>query len=325
MKVKCPKCGTGKARRSCPRNDNVEICSECCANIRDEDCGDCVHYAAVRQYEDSRNLSSGLPAGHFLMEINPEVQESVNKALDLLQRGWTARARAILTGLVHDHPRNHDVTFGIGVLHAVDEKHQEAIEWFDKAIAIYPYSVEAHYNKAVAFQKMLDLPNCVKSYQKVIEIGGPNDPEVAQARSIVAGFSATILENEGIKLELYLKSGELFSQAFGLMEAGDWQGALDGFRASSAINDRNAPCHGNMGLCHAYLGQKSLALSELDRALEIDPDYEPARSNREVASRMEEGRPLSDSTFKTINYGLEDYVDGGNALPGISSPARSPS
>ena len=151
----------------------------------------------------------------------------------------------------------------------------------------------------------MDLPNCVRSYQKVVAIGDPNDPEVAKARSFISEISAGILKSEGIKLEAYLKSGDLFNQAFELMEGGDWQGALDGFRASAAINDRNAPCHGNMGLCHAHLGEKALALAELDRALEIDPDYQPARSNREVVDQMEEGSPLANTTFQRINYALD--------------------
>ena len=82
MKTKCPKCGIGKARRHCAREGNAEICSECCASIRDEDCGGCVHYAAARQYEDKRQLSTTLADGHFMMEVNDEVQETVNTALE---------------------------------------------------------------------------------------------------------------------------------------------------------------------------------------------------------------------------------------------------
>ena len=128
----------------------MEICSECCASIRDEECGDCVYYAPARNYEKSRVISSGLPDGHFLIEINPELEKSVNKALDQAQRGNIQKAMTALTGLLHDHPRSHLVAFGIGCVHAIQGKHEESIKWFDKAIAIYPYLVEAHYNKAAA-------------------------------------------------------------------------------------------------------------------------------------------------------------------------------
>ncbi len=307
MKSKCPKCGIGKARRNCPREGNVQICSECCASIRDSDCGDCIHYASVLQYENRR--TSTLPEGHFIMEINPEVQSAVNTALEFLQKGLTQKAMTLLTGLLDNHPRNHDVTFGIGVVHAFQEKHEKAIAWFDKAIAIYPYSVESHYNKAVAYQKMLDLPNCIRAYQKVVAIGDPADDEVGQARSFIASISAAIWKNERLTLEVYLDSSDLFNQAFESMERSEWQAALDGFHASAALNQRNAPCQGNMGLCYMYLGRKAEALAAFDRALEIDPGYQPARSNRIIVEKLEEGVPMSDIASKTVNYGMEKFEE----------------
>ena len=288
----------------------MEICSECCASIRDEECGDCVYYAPARAYEKSRVVSSGLPDGHFLIEISPELEKSVNMALDQAQRGQTQKAMTALTGLLHDHPHSHLVAFGIGCVHAAQGKLKESIQWFDKAIAIYPYSVESHYNKALAFQKLLDLPNCIRAYQKVVEFGEFSDPEVVQARFFIAAISSELLKKGGIKLDDYLTSGDLFNQAFKSMERSDFKEALEGFRASAAINERNAPCHGNMGLCHAYLGHKAEALAALDRALEIDPDYRPALENRKVIEKIEEGTPMADAEFKSINYGLESFNEG---------------
>ncbi len=307
MKAKCPKCETGKARRVCPREANAEICSECCASIRDAECGDCVHYAPAQKYERSRVISSGLPDGHFLMEINPEVVKSVNNALEQAERGNNQKALTALTRLLNDHPCNHSVAFGIGCVYAMQERCEEAITWFDKAIAIYPYSVESHYNKAVAYQKLVDIANCIRSFQKVVEFGEFSDPEVAQARSVIASLTNEILKNEGMQLDDYLRSIDFFDQAFARMERNDFKAALEGFRASAAINKRNAACHGNMGLCFAYLGRKAEALVALDHALEINPDYQPARENRKLIEKNQEGVPLSNVASRTINYGLESF------------------
>ena len=239
------------------------------------------------------------------MEINPEVQAAVNAALEILQQGRTQKAMICLTELLVGHPHNHDVAFGIGAVHAVKGEHEKAIQWFDKAIGIYPYSVESHYNKAVAYQKMLDLPNCIHAYQKVVALGDPADPEVAQARSFITSIASGLWKAERITLDAYLESGDLFNQAFKFMEQSEWQAALDGFRASAAINKRNAPCQGNIGLCLAYLGRKAEALAALDRALEIDPDYEPARSNREVVEKLEEGIPMAGLASKTVNFAMD--------------------
>jgi tetratricopeptide (TPR) repeat protein len=307
VKIKCPKCGTGKARRTCPREGNAEICSECCATIRDAECGDCVHYAPAQKHEKSRAISSGLPDGHFIIELNPELEKSVNDALDQAQRGNTQKAMTTLTGLLHDHPRSHVVAFGVGGVHALQREYEESIKWFDKAIAIYPYSIESHYNKAVSYQKLLDIPNCIRAYQKVVQFGEFSDPEVAQARSIITYLTNEIFKKEGIQLDNYLRSMDLFNQGFALMERNDFQSALEGFRASADINKRNVPCQGNMGLCYAYLGQKAEALAALDRALEIDPDYRPARENRRLIEKMEESVPLANVEYESINYGFESF------------------
>lgn len=309
MRVKCPECGTGKARRMCWRKGDVEICSECCASIRDEDCGECVHYASTLQYEENRrNSALGLKAGHFMMEVSPEVQEAVDGALEAAQRGGLESAMETLTDLLRNHPRHHDVPFGIGVIHAMKGQHKEAITWFDRAIGIYPDSLESHYNKAVAYQKLLDIPNCVRSYQKVVAIGPASDPEVAKASSFVENMASTIRKTEGISLKSYLRAGDRFNEAFELMERGDWRGAVKGFRASAALNDRSAPCRGNLGLCLAQLGKKAEALAELDRALEIDPEYQPALSNRKIAERMTEGQPLENTRYESINFSMEKFM-----------------
>lgn len=304
MKVKCPKCGIGKARRCCAREGNAEICSECCASIRDADCGDCVHYAAACQYEDKHRVSANLAEISFTMEVNDDVQNAVNDAMEMAQRSKTREAMAVLTGLLPDHPLHHDIPYGIGVVHAVKGEYEESIKWFDRALAIYPYSIESQYNKAVSYQKLLDVTNCIRSYQKVVSIGPASDPEVAKARSIVENMAAMILKTVGLALDEYLLSGDKFNQAFALMERGDWQGALAGFRASAAINKRNAPCRGNMGICHAQLGHKAEALAELALALEIDPRYQPALSNQKLVAKMEEGRPSENTEFKSVNHAL---------------------
>jgi tetratricopeptide (TPR) repeat protein len=271
--------------------------------MRSAECGDCVHYSAALQYEESRHSkTSGLPPGKWMMEISPEVQDAVNDALEAAQRGQFQSALDALNALLRDHPLHHDVPYGIGLVHAIRGRYEESIEWFDRAIRIYPDSLEAHYNKAVSFQKLLDLPNCIRCYRKVVQIGPASDPEVAKARAIVDDLAATVQRTEGVDLDVYLRSADTFNQAFATMERGDWNAALKGFRASAALNGRNAPCHGNMGLCLALLGRKAEALAELDRALEIDPNYQPARSNRLLVEKMAEGRPLDGVGFESINF-----------------------
>ena len=62
-----------------------------------------------------------------------------------------------------------------------------------------------------------------------------------------------------------------------------------------------------MGLCLAKLGRKAEALAERERALEINPEYELAMTNRLVLQTMQEGTPLRPAAFQSVNFGMEQY------------------
>ena len=164
---------------------------------------------------------------------------------------------------------------------------------------------EAHFNKAVAYQKQLDVGNAIRAYRKVAEFGGRDNPMVEQAQSFLDFATETIRRHEGVGLDTYLNSQAEFDVAFAFMEQGNWLRALEGFRVCVALIERHAPSHGNMGLCYAKLGYKAKALAELDRALEINPRYEPAMVNRIVVERMKEGHPMDFASFQNIEYSKE--------------------
>ena len=309
MKNPCPLCGKRKAQRRCLRQNNSEICSFCCAEMRAETCTGCFYYTAAQKYRATRSPSAQVPDGHFVAEFIQEVDKAVNSALELAQGGKTKEARTALTKLLAAHPNNHLVCYGMGTLHAVAGDFKESINWFDRAISIFPYFVEAYFNKALSHQKLFDVGNAVRAYRKVLEFGDPSDTPAKQAQSFLDMVTAAIREVGCMDLDSYIESQSEFDRAFVLMEQEDWSGALAGFRAAAAKNDCNAPMHGNMGICLASLGYKAQALAEFDRALEIDPQYLPATKNRVFAERMEEGIPWRVGGFERVEFGKEQLFN----------------
>lgn len=291
MKPKCPLCENRKAQRLCTRQDAELICSVCCAEMRGPECGDCRHYAESQKYRAARTTPKSLRDGHFLAEFNPDVDQKVQAALQLVRKGAFDKALPMLTKLRREHSRNHTVCFAMGTLHAMKGEDDKAMPFFDKAIEIFPYMSEAHFNRAVIFKNRCDLKNAVRAFEKVVEIGPEDDPDVRKARSFIGDMAKEVRKHEGVDLAVYLEVQDEFDRAFESLRRGEWSIALEGFRAVAAKTDRNAPTHGNMGLCLAKLGHKAEALAELDRALEIDPGYQPARINRIPIAVMEEGKP----------------------------------
>jgi tetratricopeptide (TPR) repeat protein len=315
MKKKCPVCKTGKARRDCRLKDGEVICSRCCAEIRGSECGECPHYEEAMLHAMRRD--AGLPDGHFIAEINPEVQEDVDSALELALQGDLSEAFDMMERLADENPRNHDVCYGMGCLYGLSDEHAKSIPWFEKALSIFPYMGEAYYNLGIAYQKAYNLGRMIKSLRKAVQYGDPQEEYYTAAGEQLENVEQIIGRNEGVDLDSYVASSDKFEAAFELMEEGQWGAALKGFKAAAGHNEKNAPTHGNLGICLALLGRKAEALAALNRALEIDPEYGPALGNRMLVEGMEEGTPLEGVGYQFINYSVEQVENdrrGGSAL-----------
>ena len=239
-----------------------------------------------------------------MIEINEDVDDAVDAALALAEKGKTQEARRMLDNLNNKHPRNHMVLFGLGTVCALEENFEDALGFFQKAIDIFPYFIEAHYNLGTAYQKKFDVRRCVESMRNVIEIGG-NEALVQKGQETISFLEKGILETSGMTLDEFIAGQKLFDDAFGLMEKGRWRMAISGFKKCLEVNDAYAQVHGNMGICHGQLGEKSEALAAFDRALEIDPEYEPAIVNRAFVEKLKDGERL-DTEIKSIKY-YPDY------------------
>jgi tetratricopeptide (TPR) repeat protein len=65
-----------------------------------------------------------------------------------------------------------------------------------------------------------------------------------------------------------------------------------------------------MGLAYAILGNRQKAIECLDKAIELDPEYEPALVNRLAVERLKDGDALPDFDGRAINYYSEFKIHG---------------
>lgn len=303
-KIICMLCAKNKARRKCRIQQDKLICPSCCAQLRNPACEDCHYFRASKQYQ--RSKAQKVKKKHFILEINEEVENAVNNALAFVERGGIGKGEEILRELQIHYPRNHMVNYGIGVVNALKGQYDDAIKYFAKATDIFPYFIEAHFNKAVAYKSKFDIKNTVSSFEEVIAIGDPHDDMVQRANRFVAELEHQIMATDNITLEQYFQAQEKFETAFSHMEKKEWEKAIRGFEECLMINKRHPQSYGNLGICYAQLGRKSEALEALDKAIEIDPKYEPAIVNRAVIESLDEGEKLEQDGFMSIDY-YKDY------------------
>ena len=300
---KCVVCNKQKARRicrPCSLHDNKQVCSHCCGKILSLDCGDCQYYESAKKYASVKTKKS--KEKKFIIEINEDAENAVDHALGFVERGDTEKARAIITDLMRQYPGNHMVHYGMGVTYAFDGENDQAIAYFDKAIDIFPYFIEALYNKGVAYKEKMDVGNAINAFREVVEIGDPKDDMVKQAGKFIKTIENSTFKQFGIDVDTYLGCQVIFDEAFAHMERREWQNAIDGFKTCLAKNRNHPQSYGNMGICYAQLGQRPEALAALDRALELDPSYQPAIMNRAMVESLKEGEILEDSKMESVEY-----------------------
>jgi len=299
MKRKCIICDQAKGKRTCIQYDKTMVCPVCCAQIRNSSCLCCSYYKTAEKYADQKFRKSG--GKSFTIELNEDVDEAVDQALALIERKNLEKAEKNLTGLLAIYPSYHMVQYGMGTLYAFKGQIEEAISHFQKAVDRFPYFAEAYYNLGIAYKTKFEIPNMVKCLDKVISLSDSDDIIYREAKSMLDDLENVVRKEHGTDMENYLKAQEQFQIGVDHMERREWEKAIHAFNASVRIVNSSVQVYGNIGICHAQLGRKAEALVSFDKALELDPQYEPAIVNKAMTETLAEGEKLG-SKVKIVEY-----------------------
>ena len=303
MSKKCIICNKVKGKRGCKINEGRLICSRCCGEIRGAACEGCGYYQSGLQYQAQKEKAQ--EERKFMVELNKEIDAAVDEAMAAVEKKNFRKAETILADLMEKNPNYHMTLYGMGMLSAMQGKYTEAIEYLKKAVDIFPMFTEAYYNLAIAYKSIFDIANMVRTLRKVIDLSEPGTEYYDNARSLIQVMEQSMREKGGPGLDAFINGQDEFDRAFELMENGEWKKAIIGFERSIRWYPDVAQPYGNMGICYAKLGKRQLALSAFDKALDIDPDYEPARMNKQTTEQIKEGEPLP-VEMKSIRY-MKEY------------------
>jgi tetratricopeptide (TPR) repeat protein len=302
-KERCSICGIDKARRLCKIKDQIRICPVCCSKVRSDGCEGCTYYEASVRYHSEKS-EKPQKERHFITPINPEIDEECDRILSMVESGHLSHGEKQMRELYKKYPNYHTVLYGMGVCHALQDKFEEGIEFFKKAVDIFPYLTEAHFNMAMAYIKLGDIGGVVRGFREVIRVGG-NEELVSEARRRLADLERTVMELNGFSLNTYLNNRDTFDKAFAALEKREFMSAINLFKRVLATDPKHVQSWGNLGLAYAAIGEKDKALECLDKALELDPEYEIAAVNRIGIEKMREGERL-EGNIDSVNY-YRDY------------------
>lgn len=303
MLTKCFICNRVKGKRMCKIHDSDLICPQCCGDYRGGQCEGCQYYEQGKRFQMLKEASSGQKK--FFVELKEEIDKAVDRAMAAIERNKFSEAKEILDRLMQTDPEYHMVLYGMGVFYAMQKQYDAAIEHFKKAVDVFPIFVEAQYNLAVAYKSIFDIANMIRAFRRVLDLTQPGTDFYTNARDMIQGMEKTMRENNGVGLDAFINAQDEFDRAFSLMERGDWKNAIKGFERSIRWQSTLPQPYGNMGICYAKLGNKEAALAAFEKALEIDPHYEPAIRNKAATEELNEGQRLSLDLKVTRYYGTK--------------------
>lgn len=302
-KERCQLCGQSKAKRICKVKGNIGICSICCSKQRSDECGDCTYYEASIRYH-SEKFERPPKEKPFITQIIPEIDEECDRILSMVESGNLKRGENLMRELYKKYPDYHTVLYGMGVCHALQDQLEEAIKFFERAVDIFPYFTEAHFNMAMAYTKLGDIGGMVRGFREVIRIGGDKGL-VSEAKRRLDDLERMVKKLHGFDLDTYVNNSEKFNKAFSALEKREFMSAINLFKHVLATDPQNVQSWGNLGLAYAGIGERGKALECLDKALELDPEYELAAVNRIAIEELGEGERLK-GKIHSVNY-YRDY------------------
>ena len=300
---RCQLCGQSKAKRTCKVKGDIGICPVCCSTIRSDQCVGCTYYEASVKYRSER-FERPSKEKLFIAPIDPGVDEECDRVLSLVESGHLLTGEKQMAELLRKYPNYHTVLYGMGVCYALQDKFEEAIEFFKRAVDIFPYLTEAHFNMGMAYIKLGDIGGVVRAFREVVRVGG-REELVSEAKRRLDDLERTVMKLNGFSLDTYLNNSVIYSKAFSALENREFVSAISLLKRVLAIDPKHVQSWGNLGLAYAGIGEKGKALECFDKALELDPEYEIAAVNRISIDQLREGERL-EGKIDSVNY-YRDY------------------
>lgn len=222
-----------------------------------------------------------------------DMQEVCDNALAQIETGDLLSAEVEAKRLYNLYPDDHMVNFLQGVCHIQREQYQKAISFFEEAVQINPCFCEAYFNLANLYRQEIKIPQSIACLKKIIEIEGIHGDLGKLAKKEIDSFEKMFQKTSGKTLAEYLHSHTLFDEAFTSLRKEEYREAISLFQQVLTLEPNHVQSYGNMALAHSALGEQKIALQYLDKALLLDPTYEPAQQNRENILRLKEGEESS--------------------------------
>ena len=162
-------------------------------------------------------------------------------------------------------------------------RHNEAVDAFEKVIAIDPQFDRAYYTMGLAYGYQRDYPQAVTALEKATQINpnpyfywrylGLSYFSLNQFDEAISAYEQAITNNPE-DFVLYVEQGNTYQKAERYEEA------ITSYNKAVSLNPNHPWIYISRGSLYYQQGEVELALSDYNKAIQLNPDYAVTYSNR---------------------------------------------
>jgi tetratricopeptide (TPR) repeat protein len=118
---------------------------------------------AVQKFQEALDLDPGLVDARYNLGVTYQKMKAYDKAIVHYRAVYNVRKR---------DPR---YSFAIGTCHFHQQRHKDAIRWFERVLELDPGHAQAQYSLAVTYDKLGQREQAVSAWRRYLELDSSSD------------------------------------------------------------------------------------------------------------------------------------------------------
>ena len=250
-----------------------------------------IYSTVIKSYPSNQEAKRELLKLEQIIEINPS-QAQLNEAMQSYSSGKFQEALYATQFLIKNFPNDPLLFNLIGACYSELGQIEFAINSFEKAIALNPKYIEAHYNLGVAFQKTLKTDNAIECYKEAIN--GKHAYPSAHNNLGLISLGCGNLDSAIKSFEWAIAYNPEYAEAHNnlgaaFQELNKIDEAIKQYKKAVTINPLYAQAFNNLGISCQSIGLKDEALNHYERAISIESNFPEAHFNLSILKKYIKG------------------------------------